>query len=229
MVFNEVLSDLESEGYEAVPVIIPACAKNAPHRRDRIWFIAYSASNRRKRAGKESKTKEGLQQRSGTTRIMEGGSKGLCNTGPAPDTDSIGYRGGSQRSKTNPQEKREVCKKERHDRDGVRGKTKGCGRPTPDTDQHGLQRSIKQNSGEGTESNDKQPSGCGRSLQDWQDFPTQSPVLSGDDGFSSKLDGITFPKWRNESIKGAGNAVVPAVVLEIFKAIDRTENERANK
>jgi len=33
------------------------------------------------------------------------------------------------------------------------------------------------------------------------------------------LDGITFSKWRNESIKGYGNAIVPQVVLEIFKAI----------
>ena len=27
---------------------------------------------------------------------------------------------------------------------------------------------------------------------DWKEFPTQSPVCGRDDGFSSKLDGITF-------------------------------------
>lgn len=32
---------------------------------------------------------------------------------------------------------------------------------------------------------------------------------------------ITLTKWRNESIKGAGNAVAPAVVYQIFKAIDK--------
>lgn len=36
------LSDLESIGYEAVPFIIPACSKNAPHRRDRVWIVAKS-------------------------------------------------------------------------------------------------------------------------------------------------------------------------------------------
>ena len=36
------------------------------------------------------------------------------------------------------------------------------------------------------------------------------------------LDGITFSKWRNESIKGYGNAVVPQVVYQIFKAIEQS-------
>jgi DNA (cytosine-5)-methyltransferase 1 len=34
------------------------------------------------------------------------------------------------------------------------------------------------------------------------------------------LDGITFPKWRKESVKAYGNAVVPQVVYQIFKAIE---------
>jgi hypothetical protein len=37
------------------------------------------------------------------------------------------------------------------------------------------------------------------------------------------LDGITFPKWRNESIKAAGNAIVPQIVYQIFKAIEQYE------
>jgi DNA (cytosine-5)-methyltransferase 1 len=35
------------------------------------------------------------------------------------------------------------------------------------------------------------------------------------------LDRITFSKWRNESIKAGGNAVVPQVVYQIFKAIEK--------
>jgi DNA (cytosine-5)-methyltransferase 1 len=54
---------------------------------------------------------------------------------------------------------------------------------------------------------------------DWQNFPTQSPICSGDDGISTRLDSITFPKWRNESIKAAGNAIVPQVAFQIFKTI----------
>ena len=38
-----------------------------------------------------------------------------------------------------------------------------------------------------------------------------------------KLDGITFPKWRAASVKAYGNAIAPAVALEIFKAIQDME------
>ncbi len=40
MGLDEVLSDLEGEGYAARPFIVPACAADAPHRRDRVWIIA---------------------------------------------------------------------------------------------------------------------------------------------------------------------------------------------
>lgn len=40
MVLEQVCTDLEGEGYEVWPLVIPAVAVNAPHRRDRIWIIA---------------------------------------------------------------------------------------------------------------------------------------------------------------------------------------------
>jgi len=36
---DEVLSDLERESYATRPFIVPACATDAPHRRDRLWII----------------------------------------------------------------------------------------------------------------------------------------------------------------------------------------------
>jgi DNA (cytosine-5)-methyltransferase 1 len=42
MGLDQVLSDLESEGYAARPFVIPACAVDAHHRRDRIWAVATS-------------------------------------------------------------------------------------------------------------------------------------------------------------------------------------------
>jgi DNA (cytosine-5)-methyltransferase 1 len=61
---------------------------------------------------------------------------------------------------------------------------------------------------------------------EWKKFPTQSPVCGGDDGLPTELDGITFPKWRNESIKGYGNAIVPQIAYELFKII---EHENKNQ
>jgi DNA (cytosine-5)-methyltransferase 1 len=57
----------------------------------------------------------------------------------------------------------------------------------------------------------------------WENFPTFPPVCGGDDGLPRVLDGITFPKWRRESIKAYGNAIVPQVALQIFKAIQKYE------
>ena len=45
MGLDEVLSDLEAEGYAARPFVIPACGVDAPHRRDRVWIVAYSNRN----------------------------------------------------------------------------------------------------------------------------------------------------------------------------------------
>ena len=44
MGLDQVLFDLEGQGYTARPIVIPACAVNAPHRRDRVWIIAHTNS-----------------------------------------------------------------------------------------------------------------------------------------------------------------------------------------
>ena len=41
------LSDLESLGYQTAPFVIPACAVDAPHRRDRVWIVAHTAQLQR--------------------------------------------------------------------------------------------------------------------------------------------------------------------------------------
>jgi DNA (cytosine-5)-methyltransferase 1 len=57
----------------------------------------------------------------------------------------------------------------------------------------------------------------------WKDFPTEYPICNGNNGISEKLDRITFSKWRSESIKAAGNAIVPQVAYQIFQAINEFE------
>lgn len=49
VVFEQVCLDLEASGYEVQPFIIPAVAVNAPHRRDRVWFIGHAKHNGRNR------------------------------------------------------------------------------------------------------------------------------------------------------------------------------------
>lgn len=44
-ILHQICNDIESIGYSVQPVIIPACAVGAPHRRDRVWIIANSNSD----------------------------------------------------------------------------------------------------------------------------------------------------------------------------------------
>ena len=60
---------------------------------------------------------------------------------------------------------------------------------------------------------------CG---EHWQNFPSVSPVHRGNDGLPFNVDNLTisFGKWRTESLKAYGNAIVPQVMYEIFRAIE---------
>jgi DNA (cytosine-5)-methyltransferase 1 len=70
VVFETVCTDLESEGYEVQPFIIPAAGVGAPHRRERVWIIATNTDNARDRASQHEtnevgqKTNEGRQGQS---------------------------------------------------------------------------------------------------------------------------------------------------------------------
>jgi DNA (cytosine-5)-methyltransferase 1 len=42
LALDQVCADLEDQGYEVEPIIIPACSVDAPHRRNRVWIVANS-------------------------------------------------------------------------------------------------------------------------------------------------------------------------------------------
>lgn len=166
LVFHEVQTDLEAEGYEVQPIILPACAKNAPHRRDRVWFVAHSEGFSRLRNNKyggEGKAQE-IQRR-------------------------------------------------------------GFNEPEPITNTE-----CKQQQGQGRAEGQLHKEAFGNWETSWTNinggWPTQPPVCIGNDGVPSKLDEITIRQWREESIKAAGNAIVPQVAYEIFKAIQIADRQK---
>lgn len=61
----------------------------------------------------------------------------------------------------------------------------------------------------------------------WRNFPTQSPVCNRDDGLPFRVADLTisFAKWRSKSIEALGNAWVPQVAFEIFKAINEIQKK----
>lgn len=186
MVFNEVQSDLEAEGYEVQPFILPAVAVNAPHRRDRVWFIGYNASN--------------------------------ANSIRLEQCENSGEMGGGQT---------EVGRQRCESTNAV--EADGTTADVANTNSNRLQGSLHTGI-DGKQRWDRQKQFAAKYLHpsnghiQWEKFPTQSPICSGDDGIPTELDGITFSKWRQESIKGYGNAVVPQVVMQIFKTIEQFEH-----
>jgi len=65
LALDTVLSDLEGAGYSYETLIIPACAVNAWHRRDRVWIVGYSTSdgqpNPETREGAEPRNQRGTE------------------------------------------------------------------------------------------------------------------------------------------------------------------------
>ena len=62
----------------------------------------------------------------------------------------------------------------------------------------------------------------------WRSFPAVSPIHRGNDGIPFDVDSlaISFAKWRNESLKAYGNAIVPQVMYRIFEAVEAIENNK---
>ena len=58
MAFTRTKIDLENQGYVVQPFIVPACAVNAPHRRDRIWIVANSIADNDTKALKREPAKK---------------------------------------------------------------------------------------------------------------------------------------------------------------------------
>lgn len=54
--------------------------------------------------------------------------------------------------------------------------------------------------------------------KDWRNFPTQPPVCRRNDGLPFDVDYLTIPynKWRKESIKAYGNAIIPKIAYKFF-------------
>jgi len=75
VVFDEVQADLETEGYEVTPFLLPASAVNAQHRRDRVWFIAHSDGVRLERSiqfnGQPGKANEEPSIKINTPHVIE--------------------------------------------------------------------------------------------------------------------------------------------------------------
>ena len=192
---ERICKDLESIRYSVQPMLIPACGVGAPHRRDRVFFIAHndnasdSFHKRSLRKSSTNATKEGKERISERNEVQWSNESTDVRSQMQSAFDTIGQRWNEEcdDNKIISQSSKEECRK-------------------------------------------KQPSGTigtfGEGLHDtkrWQCFPTQSAFCRGNDGIPFDVDSLSIPysKWRSETIKAYGNAIVPQVMYRIFEAIER--------
>jgi DNA (cytosine-5)-methyltransferase 1 len=274
LVFHEVQADLEAEGYEVQPYVLPAVSVNAPHRRDRVWFVAHSRNSKysgnTREVSRKTNEEDGrwIEYSTSSEQQVQLPIESSSLFGDAADTDGerhtsfresesikrnwSGNDGKSeQRSEQTERidglsgfqsnatdtiikglqgctDSREVSSEERtlgRERDKSSTEFASINKQSnaADTCNEGLQGSqdIRGFGGVRTQSYKLTTR---RIRPNWQNFPTVSPICTRDDGISDRLDSITFSKWRNESIKAGGNAIVPQVVYQIFKTIEQYEN-----
>jgi len=200
VVFHEVCSDLEREGYEVQPFLIPAASKDAPHRRERIWFIAYSDGIRSGQSGDRRQTKQ----------FNKDGKEGVVTNSELHE-NRYSNNGGSKQEEGDLRRGKESNVPDSLYSDGISTNTNGIGSSWGNSETIGEVRQEKQFEAQ-------------YSSKGWQSFPTTPCIRGGDDGLSHELDSISVSKWCKESIKGYGNAIVPQVAYEIFKTIEKFEN-----
>tara|TARA_B100000003_G_scaffold157000_1_gene142427 strand:+ start:1972 stop:2925 length:954 start_codon:yes stop_codon:yes gene_type:complete len=196
MVFETVCSDLESEGFEIQPFIIPAAGVGAPHKRERVWIVGYSKHNgsltsKIKRGNKEADA--GTQKRQNQTIESEGTSRSSNNE--IMENSRRTLRQGAKFDKENADEnkqenankfKRSSSTPEHHVADSERIHVQG------QQDRSGQEQSRRES---------------------WWEFePNVGRVANGVPG-------------RVHRLKGLGNSIVPQIAEEIGKAIWKTLNQ----
>lgn len=161
LVFEQVQADLESEGYEVWPVILPACSVNAPHKRDRVWFVAYANS-----IGRQDEQKE--------------------------NGKSV-YNGERNNKATEQGREQQQCRT---------GKSSSVFSNTNDTGCEEQRKPIT----DGTE----------------LFAPKCNSWWKTEPGVGRVVDGLP---GRVDRLKGLGNAIVPQVAYQIFRAINQFNNQ----
>jgi len=91
MGLDEVLSDLEGEGYTCWPVVIPACAVGAPHRRDRVWVMANAKGQRLQRGGISEYGNGGCGENGGADKSA--GASAVSECGIVADANNLNAQG----------------------------------------------------------------------------------------------------------------------------------------
>ena len=262
---QRICTDLESHGYAVQPVLVPACAVGAPHRRDRVFIVARrKATMDEGERGRATTDTEGAgdnrarREESGTDERQNGQTNrepiigsGIRET-RQPMADTSDARAESMRRERQDAVHRpeptadtscecgERLRPEQsetrgtsQEQSGGRGGEDGHDQSFADYYRKRLERWYDCQEGRPGQAEDRpvgfvnQDNGIAGNSR-WLTFPSVSPVHRGNDGLPFDVDRLTlsFGKWRTEALKAYGNAIVPQVMYEIFRAIEQVETPK---
>ena len=170
LALEQVLSDLESAGYNTETFIIPACAVGALHKRDRLWIVAHTD---RKRWEDEQKENRGL----------------LCDRKRNDKTSQ---------QKGNEQQRGAI------EHGAVLSNTS----------------SVRCRQMEFENSSRKDTARTSSKTMQFPFDPRESGWWELEPGVCRVANGVSN---RVDRLKGLGNAIVPQIAFEIFKAIEKIE------
>ena len=189
MGLDQVLFDLEGQGYATRPFIVPACAVDAPHKRDRLWIIAHTDSHCEPNGPVNVSQEQRLD---------------------VSDTDSAGQQQSNQEMAREPSEQ--------SDSGGVQPGQTVADTSVRELQRRGQEQvyeqpDIQMQSGRGSQGEPPQRStlsglgGMADGIPRWLDEPGDTPRT---------VKGV---KGRADRLKGLGNAIVPQIAMKIGEAI----------
>lgn len=207
---ERVLSDLENEGYEVEPCLIPACSLGAWHRRERIWIIGYSKHNGPHEAeGRGNDQKSPIKTRTNQERKSEGTNS--IRSGATSNANNLLHTGGLD-NRTNQRasgssEAGNFGERQTPHRERIWDEPYASGETITNTRSKRQQEQRKsRRSGNSTENRERK---INRTFDDG--------IWSFEPGVGRVADGVSN---RMDRIKGLGNAIVPQVAYQIFRAMD---------
>ena len=218
MVFEQVCTDLEEQGYEVQSFVIPASAVNAPHQRYRVWIVAYSENRGREQT--EWKRRQGLERGSYDSGGIETERQEVVRDVANSDSWLCGGRRAIKPSRENKDRKLYSSQEEQATkyirskiirRSSLRGKTEDVAN-SKISERDALQTNREY--GETSPQEVFRDRSCIQRQTSWWSFePNVGRVAHG------------IPD-RVDRLKGLGNAIVPQIAYQIGLAILQAEKEK---
>ena len=216
MGLDQVLHDMESEGYTTQTFVVPACSLNAPHKRDRLWIVGNSEHDgslaSKIRRGNEE-TSRGASQGQNQTEQSSRTSRRKDN-GSLADTESERLQGFDKRSptiSTKGDEITDIGTKGSGDKNVAN--TKCMGRESGTS----VREELAREESHGKFNNRSTDGSAQERARSWWDVePNVGRVAYG---IPSRVD----------RLRGLGNAIVPQIAMQIGLSIKEAMNDDYTK